>query len=82
VPIGRLGTENRPSLLVTAFDTTPVALCLAATSAPGMMAPVVSTTVPDSACDDPPWANAPVLTAQRIDRQQDREPYPVHTSLH
>jgi hypothetical protein len=56
VPIGRLGIEKSPSLFVTAAVTTPVALCFALTSAPGIIAPDASTTVPASVCVVAPCA--------------------------
>ena len=46
--MSRLGNENAPSEFVTLDCVTPVALCFTATLAPGTMAPVLSTTTPES----------------------------------
>ncbi len=60
----RLGIAKAPSGFETALVTTPVPVCWAATSAPGMTAPEESTTVPDSVCVVEPWAYAAALIAQ------------------
>ena len=55
-PTARPGREKIPSAFETVVDTTPVALCFAVTSAPGITPPDESTTVPDNVLV--PWANA------------------------
>jgi hypothetical protein len=54
-PMLRAGNEKAPSEFVTAETVVPVALCLAVTSAPGMTAPLPSTTIPASVDVVPPW---------------------------
>src|SRR5258705_301863 len=48
MPVFSAGNEKRPPAFVTALVVTPVALCFATTSAPGMTPPLVSTTTPAS----------------------------------
>ena len=55
VPVFSAGNENTPSVLLTASLLIPVALCLAVTFAPGMTAPLLSTTIPLSVDVVPPW---------------------------
>ena len=55
VPVFSAGNEKTPSAFVTAETVTPVALCLATTSAPGITAPLESTTTPASVDVVPPW---------------------------
>src|SRR6185295_8727933 len=49
-PIGRLGTTYLPSEPLTAFRTSPVSVWVSLTCASGTVAPVGSSTVPDT-CD-------------------------------
>src|SRR5713226_5828544 len=60
----RAGIENTPSELVTAFVMTPVSVCLAATSAPGMTAADASVTVPERVCEVAPCAYAWLASEQ------------------
>ena len=58
MPAFSAGTVNCPSALVTASDVAAVAMFFTMTLAPGMTAPDVSVTVPESDDVAPPWAKA------------------------
>src|SRR5262245_16757339 len=61
LPAASCGMVNCPSALVTASDVSPVSAFFTTTFAPGMIAPDVSVTVPESVEVARPWADAAVV---------------------